>query len=157
MKRQSHALIYVIVAGIAMVFLVYEVTVEGPRLQRALDAVRKMNQRAVSRVQIYEWIDVDSAPKLVPTTELSADQRARYLNLLSKARGFHPNHPQGGWAVTVEIDTDGTTTTLVVSATENNGTLVQLLDYPKGQGGASTGWLRNDDLGDFLDELRQKR
>ncbi|MEW5853283.1 MAG: hypothetical protein AB2A00_31170 [Myxococcota bacterium] len=83
--------------------------------------------------------------------ELTEEERAELLRLLTSATRMSPNHPSGVWTCYVRIRAKSRDHEFRMSATGNNGTVVWL--FSNGSDGWNLGTLRNDGFRPFVERV----
>lgn len=140
--------------GAAVLFVAYYAVVVLPRSIIYSHKLKSLKPEQVISVKLTSG---DLSRNLSSGSEriLNAEQKKEFLSLLSHAKRFAPNHPKGGWACLVEIQTqtDVPRYSFYLYSTTNNGVRYSLSSNQEKHDGWNYGDYRNNALGPFVEEL----
>ena len=152
-KGNDRRLFLIIGGGGLLLVLCYLIYVL-PRAASYRHTLRSLRLEQVQSVRLHTE-DLKNGEVVRRERLLKADDIETFLDLISKASSYSPNHPRGGWTCFVDIDTDTDVRhfSFLIHSTSNNGVHFTLWSNGKRGDGWCYGTLRNDDLGPFIESL----
>jgi hypothetical protein len=162
MKTKSDKLagpiIAILIGGIFCYWMITVSSINLPIRNEQLSNLTALNPSTISSVSAYPFGHASAGTLFPLVATLSDDEIKQLCGMLSKATTYHPQHPQGGSSMLLEVDDKHGIRSMIIMSTSNNGVLIKATSMTHDSTGDtwSQGWLRNDDLATLFDNIQSR-